>query len=209
MRCDAEVTRIDTAGGRARAAVLADGERFDADAVVTAMDPKTALLDLADPPLSGRVADDLRATHRSNSVQALVHVAAEGLPPYTGARPGDLNGLQSYVDDVDALSRSFAAADARRLPAAPAAAYAFTTSALDDTLAPPGQHTVYLACPAAPFRIDEGWQRPARGWPRTSSTRSRRGRPAFATRSVASTSARPPTWPQSCGGRGRIRCTST
>ncbi len=157
VRCDAPVARIDAAGGRARAAVLEDGERLDADAVITAMDPKTALLELADPPLRGSAADDLRGTHRSNSVQALVHVAVEGLPPYAGARPGDWNGLQSYVDDVDALSRSFAAADARRLPAAPAAAYAFTTSALDDTLAPPGHHAVYLACPAAPFAIDEGW----------------------------------------------------
>jgi len=157
VRCEAPVARIDTTGGRARAVVLGDGERVEADAVITAMDPRTALLDLADPPLRGPIADDLRSTHSSNSVQALVHVAAEGLPPYTGARPGDWNGLQSYVDDVDALSRSFAAADARRLPTAPAAAYAFTTSALDDTLAPPGHHTVYLACPAAPYRIDEGW----------------------------------------------------
>ncbi|MDP9384343.1 MAG: NAD(P)/FAD-dependent oxidoreductase [Actinomycetota bacterium] len=158
VRCEAAVVRIDAAGGRVRAAVLADGERIDADAVITAMDPKTALLELTDPPLSGRVADQLRATHRSNSVQALVHVAVEGLPPYTGARPGDWNGLQSYVDGVDALSRSFAAADDRRLAPAPAAAYAFTTSALDDTLAPPGHHTMYLACPAAPYLIDEGWQ---------------------------------------------------
>jgi phytoene dehydrogenase-like protein len=61
------------------------------------------------------------------------------------------------VDSVEALRRSFAAAEDRRLPAAPAAAYAFTMSALDDTLAPSGHHTIYLACPAAPFRIDEGW----------------------------------------------------
>jgi phytoene dehydrogenase-like protein len=157
VRCDAPVARIDAAGGRARAVALEDGERICADAVITAMDPKTALLELTDPPLRGPVADDLRATHRSNSVQALVHVAVDCLPPYTGARPGDWNGLQSYVDDLDALGRSFAAADARRLPDAPAAAYAFTTSVLDDSLAPSGHHTVYLACPAAPFAIDEGW----------------------------------------------------
>ena len=159
LRCGAAVARIDAAGGRARAVVLDDGERIDADAVITAMDPGTALLDLADPPLRGPVADDLRSTHRSNSVQALVHVAVEGLPSYTGARPGDWNGLQSYVDSVDALSRSFAAADDRRLATAPAAAYAFTTSAIDDGLAPPGHHTLYLACPAAPYLIDEGWER--------------------------------------------------
>jgi phytoene dehydrogenase-like protein len=35
--------------------------------------------------------------------------------------------------------------------------YAFTSSALDDTLAPPGKHTVYLACPAAPAEVGGGW----------------------------------------------------
>jgi phytoene dehydrogenase-like protein len=38
--------------------------------------------------------------------------------------------------------------------------YAFTTSAIDDTLAPSRHHTVYLACPAAPSRVQGGW--PAR-----------------------------------------------
>jgi phytoene dehydrogenase-like protein len=157
VRCEAAVGRIDAAGGRTRAVALEDGERIAADAVVTAMDPKAALLELCDPPLTGPVADELRAAHRSNGVQALVHVAVDRLPPYADARPGDWNGLQSYVDSLRALTRSFAAAEDRRLPDAPAAAYAFTTSALDDTLAPPGHHTVYLACPAAPFAVDEGW----------------------------------------------------
>jgi len=157
VRCCVPVARIDAARGRARAVVLEDGERIAADVVVTAMDPKTALLEICDPPIAGSVADDLRGTHRSNAVQALVHIAVDRLPEYTHARPGDWNGLQSYVDAIDALSRSFAAAEDRRLPPAPAAAYAFTTSALDDTLAPAGHHTVYLACPAAPYRLDEGW----------------------------------------------------
>ena len=157
VRCDAPVARIDAAGGRVRSVALESGERVAADVVVTAMDPKTALLELADPPLRGPVADDLRSTHRGNSVQALVHVATDRLPPYTDARPGDWNGLQSFVDSLEGLTRSFAAADDRRLPPRPAAGYAFTMSALDDTLAPPGHHTVYLACPAAPYEIEEGW----------------------------------------------------
>lgn len=39
----------------------------------------------------------------------------------------------------------------------PAPTYAFTTSALDDSLAPDGRHTIYLACPAAPFETRNGW----------------------------------------------------
>lgn len=140
--------------------MLEDGERLAADAVVAAIDPRVALLELTEPSLGGRVGSELRATHAANTVQPLVHVATDRLPPYREARSGDWNGLQSYVDRLDALSDSFTAAEDRRLHH-PAAAYAFTTAALDDSLAPPGHHTVYLACPAAPFRIEGGW--PAAG----------------------------------------------
>jgi phytoene dehydrogenase-like protein len=51
---------------------------------------------------------------------------------------------------------AWAAADARLLPD-PLPLYAFTTSAIDDTLAPAGHHTVYLACPAAPSKVEGGW----------------------------------------------------
>ncbi len=37
-------------------------------------------------------------------------------------------------------------------------AYTFSPSALDDSLAPQGHHTVYLACPTAPSRLEGGWE---------------------------------------------------
>ncbi|MDP9402229.1 MAG: hypothetical protein M3P85_02620 [Actinomycetota bacterium] len=89
-------------------------------------------------------------------MQSLIHVATDRLPPYPEARQGDWNGLQSYVDRLEDLSSAWARADAGGLPD-PLPLYAFTTSALDDTLAPPGHHTVYLACPAAPAKVDGGW----------------------------------------------------
>jgi phytoene dehydrogenase-like protein len=78
-------------------------------------------------------------------------------PPTPGGRDGDWAGLQSYVDTLEGLSRGFAAAEARRLPEDPVPTYAFTPSALDDSLAPAGTHTMYLACPSAPFALDGGW----------------------------------------------------
>ena len=158
VRCDAEVTRIDARGGAARAVELADGERIEADVVVSAVNPQLALLELLDPPLTGRARRELAAAHRANAVQMVVHVATDRLPPYADARTGDWNGLQSFVDELDGLRAAFAAAEDRR-GLFPAPAYAFTTSALDDSLAPPGHHTVYLACPAAPFAVEGGWER--------------------------------------------------
>jgi len=159
VRCSAPVARIDASGGRVRAVVLEDGERIEARTVVTAIDPQTALLELLEPSLEGKVATDLAAARRGNVVQALVHVATDRLPAYPQARPGDWNGLQSYVDHLDTLTTAWKQSEAGRLPDE-LPLYAFTTSALDDTLAPDGHHTVYLACPAAPSTVEGGW--PAR-----------------------------------------------
>jgi phytoene dehydrogenase-like protein len=159
LRCSAPVARIDAGGGTVRGVVLESGERVAARTVTTAIEPRTALLGLLDPPLGGRVGADLAAARRSNVVQAVVHVATEGLPAYPASRPGDWNGLQSYVDHLDDLTKAWVQAEAGRLPD-PLPLYAFTTSAIDGTLAPPGRHTVYLACPAAPAEVEGGW--PAR-----------------------------------------------
>lgn len=156
-RTGAAVGRIIRAGDRVTGVELESGEQLRADAVLTAIDPATALLDLLDPPLDGSEAYRLRAAHRGNAVQMLVLLATTALPAYPNARPGDHHGLQSYVDSVDALAAGFAQADAQRLPDDPVPTYAFTPSALDDDLAPAGHHTVYLACPTAPHSLRGGW----------------------------------------------------
>jgi phytoene dehydrogenase-like protein len=157
LRCGAPVARIHAPDGRVQAVITEGGERIEAKAVITAMDPKTALLAMLDPPLAGAARSDIAAARRGNVVQALVHVATDRLPPYPNSRPGDWNGLQSYVDRLDDLVSGWAAAEARVLGPTPLPLYAFTTSAIDDTLAPARHHTVYLACPSAPSRIEGGW----------------------------------------------------
>ena len=159
LRCGARVARIEAPGGRVRAVVTEAGERIEATAVITAIDPQVALLQLLDPPLAGAAGADLAAARRGNVVQALVHVATDRLPPYPGCRPGDWNGLQSFVDRLDDLAAAWATSEAGELPDV-LPLYAFTTSAIDPSLAPAGHHTVYLACPAAPARVEGGW--PAR-----------------------------------------------
>ncbi|MDP9403679.1 MAG: NAD(P)/FAD-dependent oxidoreductase [Actinomycetota bacterium] len=156
LRCSSPVARIEATAGRVRAVVLEGGERIAAANVVTAIDPKTALLELLDPALDGEPGADLAAARRSNVVQAVVHVATNRLPPYAGSRSSDWNGLQSYVDHLGDLTDAWHQSEAGRLPD-PLPLYAFTPSALDATLAPAHHHTVYLACPAAPARVEGGW----------------------------------------------------
>ncbi|HEX8770450.1 MAG TPA: NAD(P)/FAD-dependent oxidoreductase, partial [Acidimicrobiales bacterium] len=156
VRCGITVSSIDVSGGVARAVVTDRGERIEARNIVTAIDVKTALLELLDPPLVEPHRSDLAAARRGNVVQSLIHVATDRLPPYSYARPGDWNGLQSYVDRLDDLSRGWKIAESGELPD-PLPLYSFTTSAIDDSLAPAGHHTVYLACPAAPAEVTGGW----------------------------------------------------
>lgn len=156
LRCSSRVERIESSAGKVRAVVLEGGERIAAETVITAIDPTRALLGILDPPLSGAIGDDLAAVRRGNVVQALVHVGCTSLPQYPGAREGDWSGLQSYVDRLDDLSAAWVASEAGMMPD-PLPFYAFTPSAMDPTLAPPGSHTVYLACPAAPARVRGGW----------------------------------------------------
>ena len=157
VRCNALVTRIHAPDGQVRDIELGNGELLPADAVITAISPKVALLDLLNPPLQGREGRDLAAARASNAVQALVHVATDRLPPYINSQPEDYHGLQSYVDTLREMTQGFVQADAGQLPN-PLPLYAFTTSAIDDSLAPPGHHTVYLACPSAPSCVSGGWE---------------------------------------------------
>ncbi|MDQ2883467.1 MAG: NAD(P)/FAD-dependent oxidoreductase [Actinomycetota bacterium] len=156
-RTEAAVARVTRDRQRVTGVELESGEHIPSSCVVTAIDPQTALLELLDPPLSGIRGAELRATHRSNAVQMLVLLATTALPAYAHGRSGDWNGLQSYVDTLGSLADGFAQAEAQRLPDDPIPTYAFTPSALDDSLAPPDHHTVYLACPTAPFRVRGGW----------------------------------------------------
>jgi phytoene dehydrogenase-like protein len=128
VRCSSPVARIDARAGQVRGVVLEGGERISAANVITAMDPKTALLELLNPPLDGDVATDLAAARRSNVVQAVVHVATDALPAYANSRDGDWNGLQSYVDHLDDLTHAWAQSEVGRLPE-PLPLYAFTPSA--------------------------------------------------------------------------------
>lgn len=156
-RTSTPVERILRRGDRVVGVGLADGSSVPARCVVSAVDPRVALLELLDPVLTGDVADGLRAAHLGNAVQTLALLAVDRLPPYPAARPGDHAGLQSFVDGLEPLVDGFAQAEAARLPAGPVPTYLFSPSALDPTLAPEGRHTVYLACPCAPARLAGGW----------------------------------------------------
>ncbi len=135
--------------------MLQDGTRLAASAVVAAIDVQNALLNLLTRPpgWAGRRPARRRAPRERCSL--VVHVATDRLPPYPNSRTEDWNGLQSHVRTVEQLRRGFLTAEAGRLPDPPPTC-CFTPSVYDASLAPAGRHTVYLACPSAPFSVDGG-----------------------------------------------------
>ncbi len=165
VRTDAPVRRIlhDGPGGRVAGVELAGGERIAARNVVTAINPQTALLDLlGEGALPARLAARLRARHRSNAVQFVVHAALERLPPWPDAPPDCWNGMQSVAASVAQVGDNILQAEAGYAPSKPAV-YVFTPSAIDDGVAPPGKHGAYVACASYPARFRDGSSWAARG----------------------------------------------
>lgn len=156
VRCGSRVIRIERSNNAVTAVVVAGGERLPATLVITAVDPGTALLRLLDPPLAGAAGRDLAGAHRGNVVQGVIHAASSILPPYPASDQRDWQGLQSFVDELAPLEAAWRRAEAEEIPDV-LPLYCFTPSALDVGLAPSGGHTLYLACPATPYRVRGGW----------------------------------------------------
>ena len=155
VRTGSHVARI-LANGRVTGVALADGERIAARAVVAAINPQTALLDLVGAEhLPSVLVKRLQTRHRSNAVQFVVHAALDRLPPWPGAPTDVYNGMQSVAASVGQVRDNFLEAEAGIAPTHPAA-YVFTLSVLDDQLAPPGKHGAYIACASYPARFADG-----------------------------------------------------
>jgi phytoene dehydrogenase-like protein len=158
IRTGAPVARIVTEGGRARGVVLEDGERIDADVVVSGADPKRTYLGMVDrsdlPEGFVRGIERIRMTGNS----AKVNLALSELPDFT-ALPGDGPHLRGDIHiaggDPDYLERAFDDYRAGRWSSEPLI-NAVIPSTLDDSLAPPGQHMMSIAVRFAPYRPAAG-----------------------------------------------------
>jgi phytoene dehydrogenase-like protein len=85
----------------------------------------------------------------------VVRLATSDLPRYPTATPETYRALQLLVPSRQALRRAHGEFNAGLPPTAPAA-LAMTFSAFDDTLAPPGQHTVTVWGQWHPYSLSNG-----------------------------------------------------
>jgi phytoene dehydrogenase-like protein len=160
VRCDAPVRRIRTSGGRVRGIELEDGERIQADIVVSGAHVHTTLLDLVGRDnLPSGLSERLGSLSLGNGIGMTVRCAVDELPAYTalgntGPHPVH-SSMQLICPSVEYLQRAYDDSALGR-PAERPALVAMTPSAVDPTIVPPGKHSLYIWAQYHPYDLAGG-----------------------------------------------------
>ncbi|HMA34685.1 MAG TPA: NAD(P)/FAD-dependent oxidoreductase [Chloroflexia bacterium] len=161
------VRQILVRDGRAAGVELAGGRRVAARAVLSNAHIQTTLLDLLPPDaVPAALRRQVAALRTGNGIGMTIRCAVDALPDYgaycyDGAgRALDAGtrvhaGMQLICPSVDYLQQAYEDA-AQGRPAARPALVVMTPSALDPTLAPPGQHVLYIWAQYHPYELRAG-----------------------------------------------------
>ncbi len=141
IRYGATVTRVEVAGGRARAVRTADGARIPADVVVLNPDLPIAYRDLLDRPLRRRL--------RYSPSCVVLHLGAR--QAYPGAAHHNIHFGRAWRGTFDDITRR------GRLMSDPSLLVS-NPSRSDPQLAPPGGHTYYVLAPVPNLTADIDWR---------------------------------------------------
>ncbi len=155
----APVARILTEKGRAVGAETTGGIRVTARAVVAGTHIHTTLKLLQDAALTGQARRLGQQSRIGNGFGMIVRYAMQELPNYT-ALPNSADGepgaqhraMQFICPDLSYLERAYGDYLGGR-PSADPALIAMTFSAVDPSLAPPGQHTLFLWGQYYPYEL--------------------------------------------------------
>ncbi|HET7472819.1 MAG TPA: NAD(P)/FAD-dependent oxidoreductase [Candidatus Limnocylindrales bacterium] len=161
IRCGTAVTAITSHDGVATGVVLDGGEEIAAAAVVSGLDPKRTLVELADPVTLGPTMRWRAGNYRTPGVVAKVNLVVDRLPAFTAARGDDealLRGRILAAPGIDAIERAFDAAKYGRA-SEPPVLEATIPSLVDPSLvdgAPAGTHVVSISAQYAPYELRDG-----------------------------------------------------
>ncbi len=163
IRCDARVGRIlidGSAGGLVATGVqLIDGQKIEADRVISATDPQRTFLKLV-----GVEYLDIGFTNRIRRLRcdgyvAKLHLALNGLPEFNGIQQPD--GRMIIAPDMDAIEFAFDDAKYGECATKPVMEIVIP-SVHDASLAPTGQHVLSAHVMYVPYRLKGGWTNAAR-----------------------------------------------
>jgi phytoene dehydrogenase-like protein len=162
VRTDAEVARVEVAGGRAARVVTTRGEEYEAQAVASNASCKVLFEKLVDPALLPTEFLDRIRGYRTFSTAFKINVAAEAPPRFTAfdaAKCGFAAPNYAHVGpDIDYLQAAYEDACHGRYSRRPFVTLVVPTT-VDDTLAPAGKHVVNLFGGHAPYELkDSTWE---------------------------------------------------
>jgi phytoene dehydrogenase-like protein len=163
VRTGAEVAAITSHDGGVTGVALASGEELRSAVVVSGVDPKRTLVELADPVAIGPTMRSRAGNYRTPGVVAKINLVVDRLPTFLAAGGEDeqlLRGRIIVAPGIDAIERAFDAAKYGR-PSETPVLEATIPSLVDPSLvdgAPAGTHIVSISAQYAPYRLrDGGW----------------------------------------------------
>jgi phytoene dehydrogenase-like protein len=158
IRTEAEVARILVKDGTAHGVALADDSEVHARAVVSNADAHVTFSRLLDSALLPPDFAEAVRRIRYDSASLKINVALSELPDFLAlpGRPGPQHrGTIHLCPDQDFIERAYDDAKYGRPSQSPILECTLP-SAVDDTVAPPGQHLMSIFVQYAPYRLCEG-----------------------------------------------------
>jgi phytoene dehydrogenase-like protein len=155
IKVGAPVARILTRGGRARGVVLANGDEYYADTVVSNVDPKRTFLKLMEPA-------DLepeflaRARHfKIRGSSGKLNIALDGLPDFPALGAGNplISGDMHFLDSLERYERAY---DDWKNGTWSKDPYLdlLIPSLTDPTMTPPGKHMMSVFVQYVPVKVN-------------------------------------------------------
>ncbi|MFQ5400531.1 MAG: phytoene desaturase family protein [Anaerolineae bacterium] len=158
IRCNAPVAQVIVKNGRAVGVALENGDEFQAEIVVSSLDPKLTFLKLVE---TNQLPSDLVASIRRFNIRGSsgkVNLALDALPDLA-CMPGPgrhLAGAISISPSVDYLERAYDDAKYGEYSRRPYID-CIIPSVIDSHMAPPGRHVMSCFVQYAPYDLNGGW----------------------------------------------------
>ncbi len=158
IRLESTVKQVVVRDGRVTGVALDNGDEFNANVVVSGLDPKRTFLSLVDrSELPERFVSDIER-FRIRGSSGKVNLSLSALPDYT-CLPGEgphHRGAISISPSIEYLERAYDDAKYGEFSRRPYMDTIFP-SVIDPSMAPPGKHVMSCFVQYAPFKLNGGW----------------------------------------------------
>lgn len=155
IECNADVDQVIVRGGRATGVALKNGTEYQADIVVSNLDPRRTFLDIMDP--ADLPADVLHKAKnfKIRGSSGKLNIALDGLPTFTGIHRDSplMVGDMHFTDSLEKLERAYDDWKNGTWSSDPYVDMLIPTLT-DPTMAPPGKHMATVFVQYAPPQID-------------------------------------------------------